>query len=305
MKSTSVGTILMIFANVSMLILLTRALSTIAAEDDRALGILNQSRLALGGDSTLKTLESLSAKGKMRRVLGEMDQSGDLEWEMLLPDKYRREETVTLPMGPELAIVAVLNGSQAWHDMRDTMGGPRPPFMRRSGADSDNLKSMEFREMRADFVRQLLALTLTAPDSFPLEFSHGGKAQSADGEADIVDVKGPDQFSARLFLSESSHLPLMISYQGMVPRFARMMPFPPPGQMSRNPSANPPDLPPEPMPKPELSEIQIVFDDYRAVSGIQLPHRIAKSIQGKVFEEWQIVKYKVNPSLNPARFEKK
>jgi hypothetical protein len=53
------------------------------------------------------------------------------------------------------------------------------------------------------------------------------------------------------------------------------------------------------------TEIQLVFSDYRQVNGVLLPHRMSKVADGKVFEELEVTKYKLNPAdLSPRQFAK-
>lgn len=54
-----------------------------------------------------------------------------------------------------------------------------------------------------------------------------------------------------------------------------------------------------------LVEYQVHFADYRDVNGISLPHRLTKSVENEVSEEWEIAKFKINPQLKPEKFEKK
>jgi hypothetical protein len=54
-----------------------------------------------------------------------------------------------------------------------------------------------------------------------------------------------------------------------------------------------------------LVEYQVVFNDYRDVSGVSLPHRLTKSVENEVSEEWEISKFKLNPQLKSEKFEKK
>ena len=59
-------------------------------------------------------------------------------------------------------------------------------------------------------------MLVTSLPSYPLTFTHGGTAESPDGTADVVDVKGED-FAARLFIDSKTHLPLMLSWMDKEP----------------------------------------------------------------------------------------
>jgi hypothetical protein len=272
-----------------------------AEEGQDASVLLDLARKAVGGKEKLAAIESLSANGKVRRIMGEMDQSGDLKLELLLPSRYKREETLSMPMGPEMTMTTALNGDQAWHDMRGPIGMPlMPPGMK---DNNEKFKAMELREAQSEYLRQVLVLFLGTPDTPGLEFKAGGKAEAEDGRADIVDVKGTGDFAARLFLDEKTHLPLMLSYQGRIPQPRGMMPPPFTADRKMGPPSPPPDFNPAAMPVPATAEVQLMLGDYRAVNGLQLPFHFSQSSEGKVFEEWTIAKYKINPQLNPDRFK--
>jgi hypothetical protein len=57
--------------------------------------------------------------------------------------------------------------------------------------------------------------------------------------------------------------------------------------------------------KPEPQKVQVLLADYRSEDGILLPHQITRAINGQTFEDLQIAKYRINPSLKPQSFKKK
>jgi hypothetical protein len=263
--------------------------------------LLGLARQAVGGAERLESLESLSATGKLRRVMGKMGQSGEIQITLLVPDKYRREETLNMPSGPEITMITALDGNQVWRDMRGKLGSPAFP---RGRTDEDNFKSMELREIRAEFARQMLVLLLIGPDVMNLEFQNAEKAGSDDGRADVLDIKGADEFSARLFLDKKTNLPLMLTYRERVPRMNQMMPLPPFAQGNKKMPPEPPEFSMGQMPEMATAEIQLALVAYKNVSGLQLPHHFTRSMDGKVVEEWTVSKYKINPHLNLDDFKK-
>ena len=50
-----------------------------------------------------------------------------------------------------------------------------------------------------------------------MTFSYVGEAEAPQGRADVIDAKGPDNFTIRLFVSQQTHLPIMVSWQGRRP----------------------------------------------------------------------------------------
>ena len=95
-----------------------------AAQDvaAKAQQLLTQARAALGGDK-LKSLTSLSASGSIRRKIGQMEMSGELQLDMLLPDKVMRVEVTNLMGAAELTRMEVLNGTNVWTDQQTSGGG--------------------------------------------------------------------------------------------------------------------------------------------------------------------------------------
>ena len=101
----------------------------------------------------------------------------------------------------------------------------------------------------------------------------------------------------RLFIDQQTHMPLMITWQGPQPRVMtrRAAPGAPPSpeQLARDAEAQGP---------PPQATFELRFDDYRKVDGIQLPHQIARAMNGSVNEEWTVKAYKINQSFKSNTF---
>jgi hypothetical protein len=277
------------------------------SQESRAQELIEQARAALGGDK-LKSIQSLSVSGKYRRILQpEMPEiAGEMEIDFLLPDKYLKTETMNLPVGDGyITRIDGINGDQAFRDSK-TSGGGGMVIIRRSGSDGPEGQAAEARALRAEFARNLLSFILAAPPSFPVEFSYVGEAEAEDGRADVLDVKGADGFAARLFLDKQSHRPLMLGYRTRQPRI---------GVMTRRiEGATREDAEKAAHEAEKKSqaqqqeakevEVQVYFSEYRSVDGVSLPHQITRSIDGKVSEEWEIKKFKINLPLKAERFKK-
>lgn len=268
----------------------------------KAQQLIAQARTALGGEK-LKSLTSLSATGTLRRKLGQMDTSGELQIDLLMPDKLMRVETTTLMGSVELTRMEAMTGDKVWTDQQTSGGGGGMVMIRRPGGDTPHGQAVQQNAVRAEFARTIIGWLLTTPSSFPVEFSYAGEADSPDGKADVLDVKGPDTFAARLFLDQKSHKPLMLTYKGRKARImTRTMQAPPRSEdeVKKEMAEAEAKAAAEP-----LVEYQVVFGDYRQVSGISFPHRLTKLVENEVNEEWEISKFKLNPQLKPEKFEKK
>lgn len=175
----------------------------VSAQDtaSKAQQILAQARTALGGEK-LKSLTSLSANGSMRRKMGQMDMSGELQIDLLLPDKIMRVETTTIMGSAELTRLEAMTGGNVWTDQQ-TSGGGGMVMIRRPGGDNPHAQEMQQNAVRAEFARTMIGWLLTTPSSFPVEYTYAGEAESPDGKADVLNVKGPNNFTVQLFFIKS------------------------------------------------------------------------------------------------------
>jgi hypothetical protein len=294
------------------------------ASASRAEEVLKQARAAVGGESKIGGVRGLSIKGKYRRVMGEREMAGEREFDLLLPDKYMRSESVVLPgMAMTVNNSRAISGQEFWAS-GGRMGRPGGTafIMRGDGKeptpeDLARAEQEQARQMRAEMARYVLALLLTPTPAFPLEFSYFGEATADDGSADVIDAAGPEGFSARLFLDKQTHLPLMLSYRAPKPRVITMVQQGGTrgggGAAGAHGGKTPEELVKEAQDKmkaqgeakPEEVEMQIRFSDYKESGGLLLPHRIASGPDGETTEEWEIKSYSVNPQFKADKFQKK
>jgi hypothetical protein len=267
--------------------------------DSRATELIAQARAALGGEKAIAKVQGLSATGTVQRLIGDQTVEGQLTFDLQLPDKIVRTDTVS-PMGDQTALVTMqgINGDKLLRATRIINAPPgamiRTPPPPAPGSDAE---AQAVRNARAEFARMTVALLLTSPSSLPLEFTSAGQAESPDGKADVIDVKGPNSFGARLFLDTASHRPLMLMYRGVAPRMivqTQRADAPPP---SADAHGSAPALP-----AGDVVDITLFLDDYRSVDGVQLPHHITRSIDGKPSEELTFKVVKVNPAFKPDTF---
>ena len=152
-------------------------------------------------------------------------------------------------------------------------------------------------------------------------YTYAGEAESPDGKAYVIDVKNADNFAARLFIDEQTHLPLMVTYKAPQPRMmsagggARQV-TPAGGdahtvtmtasmsdeerkkaqadiekqiqEMQRQP--------------PVMVDYTVFFDDWRDADGVKFPFKMRRAMGSETTEEWTVSKVKVNPKIDPKRF---
>ncbi len=305
-----------------------------AAQSKDPAAILAAARQALGGDAKLSAVKSFTATGRTRQVRG--DNLVPIEFEIFveLPDKYlRKDEVPAQESGPT---ATGFNGEEFLQDPPPA-APPTPPGG--GGAAAPNPAVLEAaRKARAttvkqDFARLTLGMFAASFSAYPLTFTYVGEAEAPQGKADVIDAKGPNNFTLRLFVNQQNHLPIMVSWQGPAPGRGRGpgpgMPggAPPPGAgrgaapagapgdrgtppAGAAPAGDrgaapggrgmPPGGGPAGTPPPEN---RLYFADYRDVDGMQFPFRMRRAVGPDTVEETTFDRFRVNAKIDSKRFE--
>ena len=275
------------------------ALTLPVAAQDKAADVMKQTRDTLGGKK-LTELKALSLEGPFRREMGPRQVSGTVELTLQLPDKMHRSEDTEMMGGISIERLSVLNGDKTWEDMQNHGGmGGNMQIVLRNGPPGQELnpeqvEQARLRRFRTEFNRYLLAFT----GGTGLAPTYVAVAESPEGKADVLEVKNETGQSIRIFIDQQTHMPLMLSWQGPQPRMMFRRPGGPPPNLddpARDARAEGP---------PPQATFEMRFDDYRAVDGVQLPHRISRGMGGTVNEEWTIKRYKLNASFKDNTFTK-
>jgi hypothetical protein len=271
--------------------------------------VLKAARAALGGDEALARVQSATVTGSTRRIMGEREFSSDVTLDFLLPDKFKRTEEMSVGQGgPSVTRVSAVNGTEVWDDGTNRggfmmrMGGPGsgpggpggPGGAGREPTEEERARFRQFQERRMKGERARYSLILLLKSDAPVTYA--GVAEAPDGKADVLEFKPEGAPPMKLFVDQESHKPLMLTYDGVLPRmFTRR-----PGQRP-----TPEDIEKMRSEPPQQVTYEVHFGEYKEVDGVLLPHLISQSVNGNVSEEFTIEKYKLNPPLKPADFEKK
>jgi hypothetical protein len=297
--------------------------SGIAAQEDKGNQIMGQARKALGGEPRLNAVRALSLRAGYQREMSLPGMTGGGRATMMInggpPVGDNSQITGELEIDIELAGKYIkVDTSTGFMAMTRTEGfeGDRPfahaaaanPGMRiqidRPGDDPARAKQALQRN-RAEVARLLLGILGSTQSEFPVTYTYAGIAESADGKADMIDVKGSEGFAARLFLDVQTHLPLMLTYTApeprMVMRTVERGSTPPAAETERE-RLDAERRQAEAAPQ-KMIEYRIFFSDYRDVGNLSLPHKIARGTAQKTTEEWEIKSYKINPTLKADRFK--
>jgi len=281
------------------------------ADDQRAQEILKQAREAIGGADRLQKIEALHINGQYRRMFGERQMAGDREISILLPNKYLVEDSMNMGgLSTSMINTRTLNGDHAWNGSSGG-GGMIIRFGGPSGQQvtPEQIEAGLRRIYQAEFARYLLAITLAPPSSVGVEYKYAGESDVDGDPADVIDVTGPDKFSARLFFDKKTHLPLLLNYRGPKPRIVTM---------TRSAGGAPPKtedvqkareeaqkkLEAEDPGTPEEVDFYIRLSDQRKVDGLMLPFKFTFLTENEVSEEFEVSKYQLNPQFKADKFEK-
>jgi len=256
-----------------------------------AASVMAATREALGGEKKIAAVKTVVATGRTRQVQGDNLVPIEFEINIELPDKYvRTDEIPARESGPT---TRGFNGAELIQSADAAGGRGAPP--RREGAPAPAMPAAEpgavrgggpppdpTTPLRQDFVRLTLGMFATSFSTYPLTFSYAGAAEAPEGKAEVIDVKGPANFSARLFINSQSHLPLMLSWAG--PPNAARGPAPPPAQTGP-------------------VENRIYYADYRDVDGLKFPFRIRRAVGATTTEETVFDRFRINAKIDPRKFE--
>src|SRR5688572_2369056 len=322
-----------------------------------AAAVISGARDALGGEKRIAVVKTIVASGHTRQLQGDNLVPMEFEINIELPDKYvRTDEIPARESGPNSR---GFNGDGLIQAGDAPGGGPRrggpasaepaasqgaatvgkPAASAPAGAASAGLPAeaptgaggakagpppSPTIPVKQDFVKLTLGMFATSFSSYPLSFGHAGQAEAPEGKADVLDVKGPGNFSARFFIDSKTHLPLMLSWTtppNLVPVVAGQKPPAnlPPGSVTFETPMPPPDsATPEQkkqfetdalaarnkaMASTRPTENRIYYADYRDVDGLRLPFRIRRAVGATTVEETQFDRYRINARVDPRKFE--
>ena len=258
--------------------------------------VLRAARDALGGDTRIEAVRTLIVTGRTRQVRGDNLVPIEFEIQVELPDKYsRRDEFPAQDAGPA---TSGFNGDRLIQippapQPVARAGGPPPP----SPEQQEAAIRARVATVKQDFARLMLGMFAGSSTGFPLTFDYVAQAEAPEGKADVLDVKGPANFTARLFVDAQTHLPIMVSWRAQPPPARGGGPPPARGGAGVAPAAAPSGTP------PGAVENRLYFADYRTVDGLKLPFRIRRAVGSETTEETTFDRFRINARVDPRRFE--
>jgi hypothetical protein len=89
-----------------------------AAKIQKAQEVLQQARAAVGGEASLKAIQSLSVSGEYQALQGQRPIKGEIKFDLLLPDKYLKTLTISPNQMMTVKTQETVNGTDAWVDRK-------------------------------------------------------------------------------------------------------------------------------------------------------------------------------------------
>jgi hypothetical protein len=307
----------------------------VAQEAGKAAEILSAARKAIG-DKKIDTLKTFSVQSALQRNVSNMQLNSDVEIVIDLPDKYLRSEVSsgggmvmsgggTSGFNGDRSLQKSGAGAMPGGGMVIRMGGGVGSFS--TGDEKPTPEQMEqmnkamVRSSQGEVSRLMLGWFAMAHPAVNAEYSYAGEAESPDGKAYVIDVKTADNFAARLFIDEQTHLPLMVTYKAPQPRMMTAGGMRPAPSASGNPHVVTTTSSPateeerkkataeaekqiqemQRLP-PVMADYTLFFEDWRDADGVKFPFKMRRAMGADTTEEWTVSKVKVNPKVDPKRF---
>lgn len=272
-------------------------------EAAKAAEVLTATRKAVGPVDSVRTL---AVDASVQRNVNELQMSSDVELLLELPDKYARIDTSTSGMGasftsgfsgekPLMRAGARTMAAGGAMIIRMGPGGADPHGAKPTPEQQAEMDRAALRLARHEVSRMMLGWFGTTHPTVKAEYAYAGEAESPDGRAHVIDVAGADGFAARLFVDQQTHLPLMVTYRAPQPRVVTST-----ARRGESPERRIEDLERQP---PPMVDNTLFFSDWRRVDGVMFPHAVSRASGGTPVEEWKITRVRVNPRIDPRKFD--
>jgi hypothetical protein len=300
--------------------------------------VLGQARQALGGEAKLSAVKTFVATGRTRQVRGETLVPIEFEIAVELPDKYvRRDEIPAQESGPTST---GFNGDGLIQVPAPPPAPPMPaapaaagpgPAGRAGGRgpmSPEAARLARLNGLKQDFAKLTLGMFAASFPGYPMTFTVAGRAESPQGTADVLDAKGPADPPLRLFISTTTHLPLMVSWTTPA-TMANIVVTVPGGPKPTNLPAGAilvegPAVPGAAATADERAAFAkavqdlraatlasakpianyVYYSDYRdAGGGVQFPFRLRKAVGADTTEQTDFDGFKLNARIDPKKFE--
>jgi len=303
--------------------------------------VLGQIRAALGGEAKLSAVKSVAVEGQT--LTSNPDGTSapsdfEMAFELPGPVRFMKKEVFASFGGMHLSRRSGFNGDELIEevDAPPSMGGGGVRVMRMSPggvmpggtATPEQIAAQKAQLMlttRREFARLALGLFGSTTSAYPVAFTYAGQAEAPDGQADVLEVKSRDGFTAKLFIDSKTHLPLMLmwmdkeplrmtSSSGAAPVVSQgnTRVFAGSGAPASGRGSSPEDAArmqeemaariKEADAKRRTVEYRLVYADYKSFDGVRMPTRIQRMMDGLPTDEMNLDKIKINTKIDASKF---
>jgi len=299
--------------------------------DEKAVQIIKQARIAIGGDANIEKVRSMTISANTTNFFENektvTSEAGNLEIALELPNRFSKMLRIGNPEnGSEVnkqveVVVMKKDDGQKVIIKKDANGnvltenivGPKTVIVKDADGKVltedvvgnekivvDKNVRVAHGEMRQnELFRTTFALLLRAPEGLDVNYVYVGVG-SVDGfSCDIVEAQTGGS-AVKLYLDQSSHLPRMMSYQGAKPF---MIKFKKENANADSDKQTKVFVRNGDAPKGEVAEFQVKFSDYRSTGNIQLPYKWTQTVGGKADQNIDVVSYEINPPNIADKFK--
>src|SRR5439155_24444805 len=131
-------------------------------------------------------------------------------------DKYLRKDEI--PAQESAPTASGFNGDQWLQDPPPPAAPAPPPAAPGAPArPAVNPAVARVAALKQDFTRLTLGMFATSFAAYPLTFTYVSEAEAPQGKAEVLEAKGPNNFTLRLFINKDTHLPIMVSWTPPAP----------------------------------------------------------------------------------------
>ncbi len=308
--------------------------------DDKALEVIRQARIAIGGEASIAAVRSMTINGRTTKtftVNGETrTEPGETDIALQLPDKLMKMVKIGAD-GEGLGVMSKQHDVMILRSTKDGEGvgaghgegtATRKIIIKKDDGtfmssgdggkvwvekgDSDALpgdgkRVVIEKEHRAEHegMRQneLLRLTLGLLLTPPQGMDVNYTfAGEGDVDGTTCNVVNAEfaGSSVKLYISKASSLPVMLAYTGH--QMPQIFQFKVDGPKTGDEAKKDVVFFRKDIAEPADAEFQIRFSDYRGVNGVQLPYRWVTTVNGKADETFDVNTYEINPSNIGEKF---
>lgn len=331
--------------------------------DEKALALIRQARLAIGGDQTIAEVRSMIIKGNTTLTLKvdgtARNERGETEIAMQLPDRLSKmikigshdaadggEKLVSekhdvfimrrgeghgegIGVGQAGKVFVVKNvGGENGEVEKIVAEGKEGEFTTSDGktiklrkADGKDIEEVIVGtpaekhkrimleagghgegKRENELFRMTLSLLLSGPEGGDVSYTFAGEGDVDGTSCNIVNAEFAGS-SVKLYLSKTSNLPVMVSYQGhAMPKMMFFRTKEPATAVTAEPAKDKVIFNHK-IEARELAEVQVRFADYRGVNGVQLPYKWTTSVAGQTSEVFDVTSYDLNPANIAEKFQ--